>query len=62
MTGTDDYAARTLNIDDLLVRRENVFNQQKEISRLTFLVGANVAELCSATGKFFELLNLDNDR
>lgn len=54
--GVDEYLADKLNIDDLLTRRENVFDQQEEIARLTFLVGANVAELCAATGKFFELL------
>ncbi len=55
-TGLEDYKANRLNIDDLLKRRENVFDQEEEISRLTFLVGANVAELCAATGKFFEYL------
>jgi len=40
----------------LLTRRQNLFNQQSEIVRATFLLGANIAELCSATGKFFELL------
>jgi hypothetical protein len=60
-TGVEMYVAGTLNIDDLLKRRENVFEQQEEISDLIFLVGANVAELCSATGKFFELLNREAD-
>ncbi len=55
-TGISDYQDGKLNIDDLLKRRENLFQQREEISRLTFLVGANVAELCSATGKFFELI------
>ncbi|MHC5112076.1 MAG: TolC family protein, partial [Planctomycetota bacterium] len=54
--GVTAYEGRNLNIDDLLRRRENVYDQQIEISRLEFLVGANVAELCAATGKFFELL------
>jgi Outer membrane efflux protein len=54
--GVEDYFAGTLNIDDLLTRRQNLFNQQSEIVRATFLLGANIAELCSATGKFFELL------
>ena len=55
-TGIDAYLTGELNIDDLLKRRENIFDQQDQISYLTFLVGANVAELCAATGKFFELL------
>ncbi|MFQ5472526.1 MAG: TolC family protein [Dehalococcoidia bacterium] len=54
--GLAAFATDALNIDDLLKRRENLYDQQQQISRLTFLVGANVAELCSATGKFFELL------
>ncbi len=53
--------AGNLNIDDLLKRRENLFDQDQEIARLTFLVGANVAELCAATGKFFELLDKPSD-
>lgn len=60
-TGVAQYLAGNLNIDDLLKRRENLFDQEKEIARLTFLVGANVAELCAATGKFFELLEELND-
>lgn len=56
-TGVDEYFAGRLNIDDLLKRRETLWNQQDEVARLTRLVGANVAELCSATGKFFELLD-----
>lgn len=55
-TGVDEYAAGTLNIDDLLKRRETLFEQEEEISFLTFVIGVNVAELCAATGKFFELL------
>lgn len=55
--GVEAYLAGTLNIDDLLDRREEIFERQDEVSGLTYLVGANVAELCSATGKFFELLN-----
>jgi len=59
----DDYAVAlrqylegSFNIDDLLRRRNDLFDQNQEISLLTFLVGANVAELCAATGKFFELI------
>ena len=48
---------RRINPDDLLIRRENLFNQQQEVSQLTFLLAVNVAELLSATGKFFELLD-----
>ncbi len=55
--GMDEYFAGTLNIDDLLNRRETLWFQQEEIARMTRLVGDNVAELCSATGKFFELLD-----
>jgi hypothetical protein len=58
--GVKEYLAESLNIDDLLKRRQNLYDQQQEIVGLTFLVGANVAELCAATGKFFELLNGDD--
>lgn len=54
--GVRAFFAGTLNIDDLLRRRETIVQRQQEIAELSFLVGANVAELCSATGKFFELL------
>lgn len=60
-TGVKDFFAGKLNIDDLLLRRQTLIEQQFEISSLTMLVGANVAELCSATGKFFELLNGSED-
>lgn len=53
---SSQYLKGTFSIDDLLQRRQNLFDQNQEISRLTFLVGANVAELCAATGKFFELI------
>ena len=55
-SGVTEYLAGRLSLDDLLKRRENFFDQQQEIVGLTFLLGANVAELCAATGKFFELL------
>lgn len=58
-TGLNDYFAGKLNIDDLLTRREELYDQEDEVGRLTFMVCVNVAELCSATGKFFELLNGD---
>ncbi|MGB0716194.1 MAG: TolC family protein [Phycisphaerae bacterium] len=58
-TGVTEYFDGKLSIDDLLQRRTNVFNQQDEISNLTLLIGANVAELCAATGKFFEYLAQD---
>ncbi len=54
--GEATYTVGKMSIDDLLQRRENVFDQEEEISNLTFLIGANVAELCAATGKFFEFL------
>jgi len=60
-TGISLYEQGELNVDDLIQRRENMFDQQREISRLTLLVGANVAELCAATGKFFELLDGEHD-
>ena len=60
-TGIESYRAGTLNIDDLLKRRETLFDQEEEISRLIFLDGANVAELCAATGKFFELLDEESE-
>lgn len=60
-TGVKDFFAGKLNIDDLLLRRQTLTDQQFEISSLTMLVGANVAELCSATGKFFELINGEDD-
>ena len=56
-TGVEEYLAGRMNIDDLLKRRENLGDQIEVIAEDTFLLGANVAELCSATGKFFELLN-----
>ncbi len=59
--GLEEYFAGTLNIDDLLKRRDNLFDQEKEVSRLIFLGGANVAELCAATGKFFELLETPDE-
>lgn len=55
--GLRRYLDGELNIDDLLNRRQTVYDQQSEISRLTDLVGYNVAELCAATGKFFDLLD-----
>ncbi len=58
-SGLEDYLATELNIDDLLTRREDLYEQQNEIARLSQLVGFNIAELCSATGKFFELLKQD---
>lgn len=60
--GVESYRKGALNIDDLLKRRETLFMQQQETSRLRFLLGANVAELCAATGKFFEFLSEDTAR
>jgi len=58
--GVEEYFAGSLNIDDLITRRENLFNQQREVSSMTFLIGANVSELLSATGMSFELLEFQN--
>ncbi len=55
-TGLGEYFGGQLNIDDLLIRRETLWEQERETSRLTMVVGFNVAELCTATGKFFEIL------
>ena len=55
--GIAAYLAGTLNIDDLLKRRENLFGQQRQIADQIRIIGFNVAELCEATGKFFELIN-----
>lgn len=56
-SGLAEYLAGRVDIDDLLSRRQTLFEQEEEISGLTALVGFNVAELCAATGKFFELLD-----
>ena len=62
-TGLQEYVAGVLNIDDLLKRRDLLMSQENEIARLTQMVGFNVVELCTATGKFFELLSeSDSDR
>jgi outer membrane protein TolC len=58
--GLIEYFGGNLNIDDLLKRREDLREQEEEISHLTRMVAINVAELCSATGKFFELLEAYN--
>ena len=57
--GLDEYVAGTLNIDDLLSRRNTLYGQQNNASNLTYLCGANVAELCTATGLFFEMLDAE---
>ncbi|UCE61367.1 MAG: TolC family protein [Phycisphaerales bacterium] len=57
--GVSEFLRGALNIDDLLKRRETLIDQQYEIANLAWLVGANVAELCSATGKFFDLLDAE---
>ncbi len=54
--GIVQYHDADLNIDDLLKRRETLFEQRDEINDLTATIGFNVAELCSATGRFFELI------
>jgi outer membrane protein TolC len=62
--GVEDYLAGRLNIDDLIKRREDLFSRQQNISQQTWLLGANVTQLCAATGKFFELLDehINNNR
>ena len=57
-TGVESFFTGGLNLDDLLTRRELIYKQEEEIAELSWLVGVNVAELCAATGKFFELLGL----
>ena len=54
--GVEEYFAGTLNMDDLLSRRNALYTQQDEVAYLTFMLGANTSELCAATGLFFELL------
>ncbi len=58
--GIEEYLNGRLNIDDLLTRRTTLFEQELEISWLKFSIGGNVAELCAATGKFFELLEQES--
>lgn len=58
-TGLAEYVAGRLNIDDLLKRRSTWYEQELLVAEHTFLIGANVAELCAATGKFFEYLGED---
>ena len=55
--GIEQYHDAKLNIDDLLKRRETLFEQQEEVHDLTSVIGFNIAELCSATGRFFEPIN-----
>jgi len=55
--GVEEYLAGTLNIDDLIKRREDLYYRQQTINSQTYLLGANVTQLCTATGKFFELLD-----
>ncbi len=55
--GVEEFLAGALNVDDLLKRREDLFDRQENISQQTFLLRANVTQLCRATGKFFELLD-----
>ena len=56
--GLQEFAIGELNIDDLLKRRETLFDQEEEIASLGNFVGVNIAELCTATGKYFELVGL----
>ena len=54
--GVTAFSDGRLEMDDLLKRRENLFDQQEQVAELTNIIGFNIAELCTATGKFFELL------
>jgi len=60
-TGLAEYRSGGLNIDDLLVRRENLFKQQREVVWSRSSLGHQVARLCSSTGKFFDLINRWNN-
>ena len=60
--GVEEFLAGQLNVDDLLQRREDLFDSQQRISTHTYLLGANVTQLCEATGKFFDLLEEWNGR
>jgi len=60
-TGLAAYRQGELNIDDLLVRRENLFKQQREVVWTNSDLGYQVSRLCSSTGKFFELINQLNN-
>ncbi len=61
VSGIEQYIQGTLNIDDIVKRRESLFDQQQRVARLTFIVGINIAQLCTATGKFFDLINDHTD-
>ena len=55
-SGLAEYRAGNLNIDDLLNRRSTLFRQEEQVAEFWNSIGVNVAELCAATGKFFEIL------
>ncbi len=55
--GLAEYQRNELNIDDLLKRRETLYDQEEEIAAMTYRIGQYTTYLCSTTGKFFELLN-----
>jgi len=54
--GLDEYGRGALNIDDLLARRRTLAERQTEIVHARQDIVVNVALLCAATGKFFELV------
>ncbi len=58
--GLARYRQGELNIDDLLSRRQELFSQQREIINSKRRVGGAIAQLCSATGMFFDLINEHN--
>ena len=55
--GLAEYERNELNIDDLLKRRETLYDQEEEIAGMTYRIGQYTTYLCSTTGKFFELLH-----
>jgi hypothetical protein len=50
------YFGGKMDIDDLLRRRQNLFNEQQSLIASRTNLGQRMADLASATGKFFELL------
>jgi len=55
--GLAEYDRDALNIDDLLARRRTLAERQTEIVHARQDIVVNVARLCAATGKYFDLLD-----
>jgi len=55
-TGLEAYFKGQMNIDDLIQRRRNLFNEKQDLILSKSRLGQRMADLASATGKFFELL------